>query len=309
MKIDDVSLLAYVDGELSADESAQVEHAMHESAEIAARVSLLRASQLPYQEAFGQQALPPVPDALRMNIEELVRQHRAADANSTAPASHEASSAPLGDNVHRLEPRPRAPALPRFSWPKLAVAFVAGAFCCGVALRLAPQLTGGAFATALDASGMQAWIKAAAGYQQLYSRDTVAMLQPDARVTATTVADIRQVDDLALQVPDLRDQGLTFKRIQRLRFHDKPLVQIVYLPAQGKPVALCVLKEAKGDAAPSNARIDGMSVVAWRRAQLGYALIGDPGAVDLDALGKQLYDGQVSTTIGKTGSADVAGPA
>jgi hypothetical protein len=50
-----------------------------------------------------------------------------------------------------------------------------------------------------------------------------------------------------------RSQGLTFKRVQRPRFHDKPLVQIVYLPEKGNPVALCVLKEAKADAAPSNA--------------------------------------------------------
>ncbi|WP_244115532.1 hypothetical protein [Burkholderia gladioli] len=144
---------------------------------------------------------------------------------------------------------------------------------------------------------MTPWIKAAAGYQQLYSRDTVAALQPDMGATATTVADIHDADKLALQIPDLRRQGLTFKRVQRLRFHDKPLVQIVYLPEQGKPVALCVLKEAKADAAPSSAQVEGMSVVSWRRGQLGYALIAAPGDVDLDALGKQLYNGQVSTTI------------
>ncbi|WP_244123600.1 hypothetical protein [Burkholderia gladioli] len=43
--------------------------------------------------------------------------------------------------------------------------------------------------------------------------------------------------------------------------------------------------------------MEGMSVVSWRRGQLGYALIAAPGDVDLDALGKQLYNGQVSTTI------------
>jgi anti-sigma factor RsiW len=198
--------------------------------------------------------------------------------------------------------------LPRFarlSWPTFAVAFAAGVFCCGVGLRLAPQLTGGndGFSTASNGSGMAMWIKAAAGYQQLYSRDTIVLLQPDSRVTAATVAEIHDVDNLAMQIPDLRSQGLTFKRVQRLRFHDKPLVQIVYLPEKGKPVALCVLKEAKADAAPSSDRVDGMAVVAWRRGQLGYALIGEPGTVDLDALGKQLYDGQVSTTISDAGNA------
>jgi hypothetical protein len=40
-----------------------------------------------------------------------------------------------------------------------------------------------------------------------------------------------------------------------------------------------------------------MAVVAWRRGQLGYALIGEHGAVDLEALGQQLYSGQVPTTV------------
>ncbi|MFM0739413.1 anti-sigma factor [Paraburkholderia xenovorans] len=320
MNIDDAILLAYVDGDLPGDECVKVEQAIHESAEVASRVSMLRASQLPYKDAFDQQSLPPVPESLTRSVEELIRQHAAKaaaqhNAASTASAASAAVSADdepeafLGTNVHRL--KPRAKALLGLSWPKLAVAFVAGAFCCGLALRLVPQLAGGngTFSTASNDSGMTPWIKAAAGYQQLYTRDTVALLQPDTNTTAATVADIHHVDDLAVQIPDLRSQGLTFKRVQRLRFHDKPLVQIVYLPEKGKPVALCVLKEAKADSAPSAGSVQGMNVVAWRRGQLGYALIGEPGSVDLDALGKQLYNGQVTTTISDndTGDADSRG--
>ncbi|MEK6317840.1 MAG: anti-sigma factor [Burkholderia gladioli] len=304
MKIDDASLLAYVDGELTPQENARIEEAIAASEELASRVAMLRASQLPYGEAFDQQSLPPVPESLTRSVDELIRRHLAGEGASVAApqataaaanADDEDSEASLGPNVHRLKPRTRS--LPSFSWPKLAVAFVAGAFCCGLALQFAPRLSGGGLLTASNDSGMTPWIKAAAGYQQLYSRDTVAALQPDMGATATTVADIHDADKLALQIPDLRSQGLTFKRVQRLRFHDKPLVQIVYLPEQGKPVALCVLKEAKADAAPSSAQVEGMSVVSWRRGQLGYALIAAPGDVDLDALGKQLYNGQVSTTI------------
>jgi anti-sigma factor RsiW len=292
----------------------QVEKAIRESDEIAFRVSMLRASQLPYQEAFGQQALPPVPESLCRSVDEMIRQHLAGASAMAAQSVSDSSNDDeaeaesdadefIGGNVHRLKPRVRS--VPRPSWPKFAVAFVAGVFCCGLALHLVPQLTGGkGIITASNDSGMAQWIKAAAGYQQLYSRDTIAQLQPDMGMTASTVADIRQVDNLALQIPDLRSEGLTFKRVQRLRFHGKPLVQIVYLPEKGKPVALCVLKEAQADAAPSSAKIDGMAVVAWRRGQLGYALISEPGAVDLDALGKQLYDGQVSTTIGNDGAGD-----
>ncbi|WP_233836478.1 anti-sigma factor [Paraburkholderia sp. ZP32-5] len=312
MMIDDANLLAYVDGELSTDERAQVEAAIRESDEIASRVSMLRASQLPYDEAFGQQVIPPVPESLSRSVDELIRQHLArASAEPAQPAqaaqpvqrmddasndgdAEELSSA--GANVHRLKPRARS--LPRLSWPKLAVAFVAGAFCAGIGLHLVPQLAGGgSFISASNDSGMSPWVSAAAAYQQLYTRDTIAQLQPDSQVTARTVSDIREVDNLALQIPDLSSQGLTFKRVQRLRFHGKPLVQIVYLPEKGNPVALCVLKEAKADAAPSSTSVDGMKVVTWRRGQLGYALISEPAAADLGALGKQLYNGEVSATV------------
>ncbi|ASW03541.1 anti-sigma factor [Paraburkholderia aromaticivorans] len=318
MKIDDASLLAYVDGQLSAEESARVEKAIQESEEVASRVSLLRASDLPYQEAFARQSLPPVPESLSLNIDAMIRQHLAGGAGAAAAAKASTSTsfeADVGDaeedaeslsaNVHRLKPRARS--LLQLSWPKLAVAFVAGAFCWGLALRLVPQLAGGGnsgVTTTADASGMTPWIKAAASYQQLYTRDTVALLQPDMSATASTVADINQADNLPVHIPDLRSQGLMFKRVQRLRFHDKPLVQIVYLPQKGKPVALCVLREAKADAAPSSGSVDGMDVVSWRRGELGYALIGEPGAVDLDALGKQLYGGQVAATISAIGMGD-----
>jgi anti-sigma factor RsiW len=309
MKIDDANLLAYVDGELSTDECAQVEAAIRESDELASLVSALRASQLPYDEAFKQQALPPVPESLSQSVDELIRQHLSRapaqlaqpmdDASNDVDSEEELS----GDNVHRLKPRARS--LPRLSWPKLAVAFVAGAFCAGIGLHLVPQMAGGgSFISASNDAGMAPWVSAAAAYQQLYTRDTIAQLQPDSRVTARTVADIHDVDNLAVQIPDLSSQGLTFKRVQRLRFHGKPLVQIVYLPEKGNPVALCVLKEAKADAAPSNTKVDGMSVVTWRRGQLGYALISEPAAADLGALGKQLYNGEVSATVTRADARD-----
>jgi len=308
MKIDDASLLAYVDGELSGSEREQVEKAIRESEDLASRVSMLRASQLPYRRAFEQQALPPMPESLGLSVEALIRQHAQREggehsAGAVEPDHSRGVAEQPVDNVRRARPRanwrqwrflPRWPA-----WPGLAVAFVAGVFCCGLVLRLVPQLpgAGGALTMASNDSGMTPWIKAAAGYQKLYTRDTVALLQPDMSATATTVADIQQVDNLPMQIPDLRSQGLTFKRVQRLRFHDKPLVQIVYLPEKGDPVALCVLKEVKADTAPSNAKVEGMNVVAWRRGELGYALIGAPGTVDLDALGRQLYDGRVSAIV------------
>ncbi|WP_414441649.1 anti-sigma factor family protein [Burkholderia sp. 22PA0106] len=309
MSVGDASLLAYVDGSLPAQAHRRIAAAIQESDALRQRVARLRAADLPYRDAFARQALPPVPALIVHTVDALIARHRVGRGDG-APAAEPAMAS---GNVHRLTPRGQA--APRWTWPKLAVAFVAGAFCCSLALHLAPgwssrgadvetQADGGEGDDRGDMRSMTPWIKAAADYQQLYTRDTVALLQPDMKAAAAELAAINTIDKLPVRIPDLRDQGLAFKRVQRLRFHGKPLVQIVYLPmqGQGRPVALCVLREAMDDAAPSRRRVDGLTVVSWRRGQLGYALLGEAGAADLDALGARLYGDEAEATPGSDDS-------
>ncbi|MEX3527170.1 MAG: hypothetical protein VB143_07670 [Burkholderia sp.] len=161
---------------------------------------------------------------------------------------------------------------------------MAGAFLCGGILWFAPSAFG------IDApfgagSAARSWIAAAAGYQQLYARDTLASVNVDAAATASTLDKSRRVDGFDLTIPDLRAAGLTFKRVQRLRFDGRPLVQIVYLPEHGAPIALCVMKESRPDQAIASRSIARMDVVNWRQATLAYALIAQrisaPGATPL----------------------------
>ncbi|MET3227875.1 UNVERIFIED_ORG: anti-sigma factor RsiW [Burkholderia sp. 1263] len=80
--MDDIVLMAYVDGELTSLEREEVEKAMSTSADIAERVALLEASVLPYQRAFRHQALPPVPDSLARKIDELAQAHTVRSSRS-----------------------------------------------------------------------------------------------------------------------------------------------------------------------------------------------------------------------------------
>ncbi|TKC86925.1 anti-sigma factor [Trinickia terrae] len=265
MKVDETLLMAYVDGELPQAQLAEVEAFIAGSAEAAELVKMLRASQADYRAAFEQQALPPLPASLVGSIDALIREHRDA-----ADSPRSAAGAPRRSRLRTVP-----------SW--LAAACVAGAFCTGLLLRPAPPA-----ATTVAASGMSPWVTAAADYQSLYTRDTVAYTQADMNGAATVVEDVRAKDHLDVHVPDLSRAGLEFKAIRRLNFHNKPLVQIVYLPKEGPPVALCVIREPKSDAALQARTVDAMQVVTWRQAQLGYALIGKPGSADLEAIGKQI---------------------
>ena len=297
MKTDDLMLMAYVDGELAADESREVEEHIRASSEAAELVALLRASRVDYKQAFATQNLPPVPDSLTQKIEEIARAH---GANSAAPGANDPSvPAPTIAPV-----RSRLRTVP--TW--LAAACVAGAFCGGLFLRpgtfalLSPGMPSSSGA-AMASSGLSPWITAAVGYQQLYTRDTLAYADDNPAATSKIVDDIRREDQLALRIPDLSSAGLTFKSVRRLHFNNKPLVQIVYLPETGPPIALCVMKGMKSDQAVAAQVVDTMHVVTWRQAELSYALIGKTESVDLDALGKRISNREVDQLFSNATSA------
>ncbi|WP_109477439.1 anti-sigma factor [Paraburkholderia sp. C35] len=320
MKVDDTVLMAYVDDELSPNERQQIEDELRAHAELADKVALFQASRLTYREAFATQKLPPVPASLIRRVDDLIRAQTEA-ARISAAAQAQAAAAPVasaqaanmpGANdaaiQHSAQLPPSAPVRSRLriapAW--LAVAFVGGAFCCGVVLRLAPGVgfgdtgkpAGSATTVASSTMGSLPWVQVAASYQQLYSRDTVAHLWPDESDAQSTVDEIRNQDGIALRVPDLSKAGLRFIRVQRLKFHGRPLVQIVYLPQKGDPVALCVIKEDKPNQSVASSRVDTMNVVTWRESNLGYALIGATSNGELAPLGKEIAERRFDPLFG-----------
>ncbi|WP_322044207.1 anti-sigma factor [Paraburkholderia sp. J67] len=289
MTMDDILLMAYVDGELTPRERSEVEQSISVSPEIAQRVALYAASALDYQHAFRHQKLPPVPQRLALELTRL------GSAYSTTPP-------PIGGDLHSAPPfkwfsrfiaRFRFPS--RLALPGLAMTFTAGALTCAFVLRLATDRT---HDTAIARSGSQhamtasvsPWVAAAVTYQQLYTRDTVAFDATTPAIASQVVAQIHDDDRVSIHIPDLRRAGLTFKRIQRLRFHGKPLVQIVYLPKAGLPVALCVMKDDMPDTTMTQQRVESMNVLTWRRATLSYALIGALDDKQLLEIGKQIAE-------------------
>jgi anti-sigma factor RsiW len=305
MKMDDILLLGYVDGTLSDQERQEVERAIGISADIAERIARLQASQLPFKDAFDQQSLPPVPDALTKKIEAMARTHASSSESSSTDTLEVGANDAVLHHDASLPPSVAVRSRLRFAPSWLAVGFAAGVFCFGIVLRFAPGALPWTDPTGMTVAGSNAhaspWILAAANYQTLFARETVENVQPDKQVAAQTVDDIRHVDGLALRVPDLRSAGLAFKGVNRLRFNNKPLVQIVYLPEKGAPIALCVMKDMQPDKAVAQQQVDKMNVVTWRQAELTYALIGHAGDVDLTALGKQISGSGVDALFSQSG--------
>jgi len=317
MNEDDIRLLAYVDDALPPVERAEVEAAIAASPELADAVASLRASRLPYRETFAAQVIPPVPQSLSAGLDALLREHAQRQAASPTQDVQQDTHAPdtvkstapatpvRVDTTHNVPAANDAPAGRRVRPWWLAAAFAAGVAATAITLPLMSGVLNrsgaGGFMTAsvtpAPAQG-RTWVRAAAEYQQLYARDTVASIHVDDSDTERTVSEIHQNDKLDISVPDLRSQGLTFKRVQRLRWQDRALVQMVYLPATGDPVALCVVRDTRPDQSVAEQQIDKMGVVTWRKGQIGYALIGAPGSTDLKAVAKALADGPVAPLYG-----------
>lgn len=259
--VDDSLLMSYVDGELPPEQRAEVEAAMAHSDDLSARVAAMRASCLPYRAAFERRQVPPVPESLKRRIDELV--------SVSAPQQKSA----------------RASRRTPMQW--LVAAFVAGAVCSGV-------LTGYLGAVNPFHSDVSPWVRSVADYQVLYGRETVASIKEDPASTERVLADLRQRDGMPVRVPDLRQAGLKFKRVQRLNYHDRPLIQMVYLPERGDPVALCVIEDTHADAPIHSQQVGEMKTVTWRANRLAYVLLAKDTSVDLQQMARQIAEGKTA---------------
>jgi len=265
MAIDDRMLLAYVDGELPPDQRDRVESALAHSAELADQVAALRASCLPYRMAFDQQALPPLPEHLPQRLATWVSLSQAGPA-----------------------PAASAPAATRWQHSRREWLGLGGAMAASFAAGLWwPQLTRRA-ADAADAG----WVEAIVSYQALYARDTVNELKEDPAQTRRVLREFSARTAAAVSVPDLSAEGLEFKRAQLLAFGSAPLLQMVYLPASGKPAALCVLPLAGGDAAVAARAMASLHVASWQERGLGFALVADRGMAATARLARDLALGR-----------------
>jgi anti-sigma factor RsiW len=275
MSIDETDLLAYADGYLSPERMGEVEAMVARSPELAARLAAMCASVLPYGAAYEAQPLPPPPARLSARIADLIE----ADSR-------------------RQQPR-------RSSGPRLVAAFAAGVVCCAISwtlLSTGPPLT-------LTARGVPPWIQAVADYQRLYSRETLANVIEDHQLSERVISELRVADGMSVRVPDLRSAGLTFKRVQRLSFHRQPVVQMVYLPEHGDPIAVCVTRDMRPDEDPRVQQIDELSTVTWRRGNLGYVLLGKaPGQAMLE-LAQSMARGDTASLYSRGAADPVRAPA
>jgi len=119
------------------------------------------------------------------------------------------------------------------------------------------------------------WITQVADYHLLYSRDTVQNRELSDTELQTLKVKLSKAINTNLNIPNLSSEQLQFKRGQILEQNGKPLIQLVYLPSEGKPIALCLLRTDIADSSIEEGKSRGMSFYTWSKNGLSYVIVGD----------------------------------
>jgi anti-sigma factor RsiW len=252
MSLEETTLLAYVDGELPPAQRAEVEQALAADPALARTLQALRVSQLPYARAFEQQNLPPLPEALRAQAQQWAAQ---AVPQAAAPAVVALQLAAV-----------------KGSQPAGGGGVAWRGWLCALALALAAGWWGGSRSGAAGQPVVEPWVRMVSSYHLMYSRETVLDGGVGLAQVNALKARLRDQHQLELKIPDLQSQGLQFVRAQQLQLDGKMVLQLVYLPANGLPVALC-LTPASAQVERS-VSLDGQAVTTWFDGGWAYLLVG-----------------------------------
>jgi anti-sigma factor RsiW len=274
--ISDARLVAYLDGELSQAERADIARALEGNAELRERLDFLDSGGRAFGQAFDLLLDAAPDDRLQAMFAELVN-GEAARPDEAATAA--AKTPPPGDEKVVPFPRKSAGAF-RPLWQMAAAA------------SLALTMFGAGIITAVlynPNTGIQAptdptrnWMDAVASYVSLFSEQTLAGMPSD---NASRRAGLERVSH-ALGVHLTHDKvaaipSVDFKGTQLLQLEGKPIAQLAFLSETGKPVAICIIRTTKPAEPPSPDRRQGLNIIHWVANGYGFMVIGDVPKDDL----------------------------
>ena len=248
------TLRAYADGELPAQLRQALEGAIAADPALAAQLEALFASRLPYQSAFSQEPVAGVPPALQARVAELA---------AVATASHEVALAGAPGRVTQQ--------LGGSPWMWLALLLVS----LVVVYAAATQRQRGA---AVD---IEPWVQKVSSYHSMYARETVTDGGIGLVQTQALQRRLRQ-QGLHLQIPELSAQGLRFYRAQQLQMDGRMVLQLVYLPEQGLPVALCLTPMPEQQ--ERSVAVEGLQALTWHAKGWAYLLVGSLPMVQMEKI-------------------------
>ncbi len=262
-------LVAYVDGELPAAEAREIEAWLAGDAEAQQLRRDLQEDRVALRGLFSAVLREPVPPSLGASL--------GAAAAVRAPTSGTVVELP-----GRSRPRPLGWWLAAASIACLVVGGLAGFF-------------GGQYQARQEMAAIQppapSWIMQVAEYHRVYAREQRHLVEVSAEETPHIEAWLGKRLELPFKVPDLGAFGLTFKGARLLAIDGEPVAQLVYLPADGRALALCVIHSKREDKPFTASQEDDLNLVDWRVKGYGFVVIGWEDPTELRAIAEASQKG------------------
>jgi anti-sigma factor RsiW len=260
-RVDDVMLMAYVDGEVDAATARQIERAVGADPALAERVRMFRESAAVLRGAYAESLHEDVPERLKAALKPLAKQT---------------------DNVVALNAR--RPARRIVGW---AMAASVAALVLGSGSTYWYVTGGPTSSSNLQVASGERWLDHVSGFYDVYN----AELQKDDRLLVDFKAD--DIPELAnwfsarlnrpLSVPDLSSLGFQPQGGRLLIINGKPAAQFLYRSEPGEVVGLAIASDGGGYQSARTAQRHNVNIVHWRNAGYAYAFMG---TIDLPRLEK-----------------------
>lgn len=252
----DEAIVAWLDGEMRADEALAFENELKRSEALSARTAELMKSNQPFAEAFA----PMLDDA---PLERM------------APRL-----------AHLLATTPSAPQVSRRALIAASVSFLLVGSGIGFLARPAIKAEQGESEKIRELE---------AQYMSLYSAETLADVDSSPPVLQQSLARTARDLDLHFTPAQLTLPEATLKSVRMLRYDDALITQIAWNHSSYGPMALCISREDHQQTTDlAQEKRQGMNVVWWHKAGYQYVLIGRNPAQQLKKTAQALIQAMLA---------------
>ena len=285
-RVDDVMLMAYVDGEIDSETAHEIERAIAKDPSLARRARAMRDSSAFARAAFAEALHEPVPDRLLAVLTAGAVGGAAAAATQMTAASG-GQAAATASNVVPFAAKATT-VFGATAIKALAASVLAVAVGLGVGYQQgwfrnpstpAPAVTNIAATdpgAATQATG-ERWLDHVAGFYREY-----ATAQQQGRMLVDFTGDhIQELEqwfsqrlNRQIHVPDLTSHGFSPQGGRMLIINGKPAAHLLYVGRTGEVVGV-VIAFSEGPNTPGRlAHRDNVNIVYWREQGYAYAFVG-----------------------------------
>ncbi len=259
--VSDEELVAYLDDEIDGARAKEIETLLEENIELRARLDLLRQGDRPFADAYDALLQTAPVERLETMLEDVCEKRAKSVTSSWRRGSAGA-------------------------WLALPVlVLLAGILIGYLASR---TLSGPETEAPVSGLGEKNWRQAVAEYQILYSRATLDHVKNSPDATEQSFKNLSKHLGRELVLKDLQLNRYTFKRGQVLSWRGRPLIQMTYLPEEGRPLAFCITPVDQKNQELKKENREGMNIVHWVQDRFGLMVIGWQNSDELERVARKL---------------------